>query len=80
MKIYLRTTKAAARKAFNKGDTNIAIQSSLFAPDGVWSQACEIDNSKGYDFDELVLNFKWYNCTSETGKGVHFYTFQVAGA
>lgn len=73
MATYTRTTRQAAKAAYDKGATNIAIQSSKMAPDGVWSQACRIDNSNDYAFDAVIVNFKWYNCDAERGNGVHFY-------
>lgn len=75
----LKITKAQARKLFEKGE-NIYLNPSKMRPNGVWHQALktnkEVLTNKLYttpSFDILVNEYRYYNCTKETGLTVHFY-------
>jgi hypothetical protein len=75
----LKITKAQARKLFEKGE-DIYLNPSKMRPNGVWHQALktnkEVLTNKLYttpSFDALVNEYRYYNCTKETGLTVHFY-------
>jgi hypothetical protein len=72
-----RISKAAAKKLFANG-VEIYLQSSNFYPFGVWQSVCPIQKNdlaeKGYSFESATNSFQYYNCSSEQGRYVHFYT------
>ena len=72
---FTRVNKTIAKKAFTKGFT-IALCPSNLMPGTPWHHEY-ITNRDTYpetDFDKLVNEFEWYNCTNtETGKRAAFF-------
>ncbi len=72
-----RISKAAARELFANG-VEIYLQSSNFYPFGVWQSVHPIQKNEmfenGYNFNSLINEFQYYNCCSERGRYIHFYT------
>lgn len=69
-----RITMTQARKFYNNG-TQIYLMPSKAVPGSIWILPTRIsmhdDNPKA--FDSEVNAYRYYNCTAETGKRVHFY-------
>ena len=69
-----RITMTQARKLYNKG-TKIYLMPSKAVPGSIWILPTRISmidhNPKA--FDSEVNAYRYYNCTAETGKRVHFY-------
>ena len=63
-----------ARKLYNEG-TAIYLLPSKAVFGNVWILPIRIplDSHDPGDFDAEVNTFRYYNCTAETGKCVHFY-------
>ena len=64
--------KRTAKKLFDAGE-DIYIQTSNFDPFGAWSSCVVINNKEGRAFSDIVNNFEYYNCNSETGYYTTFY-------
>ena len=71
-------SKPAARKLFNAG-IDIYLQTSNFYPFGFWQNLMVAGNGENNTFDYLCNSFRWYNCDSERGRYIHFYT-KIGGA
>jgi hypothetical protein len=73
---YTRIIKKQARNTYNNGQ-HVALVACKIAPDdnGTWIQPIDIDNDRldGYDFDDFVNNFEYYNCMYETGYYAAYY-------
>jgi len=79
-----KITKADAQKRFYKGET-IYLNPSKMRIDNAWTSPCPINRTlvteimgrkvkELVEFDKAVNEFSYYNCNSETGKVVHYYT------
>lgn len=75
----VKITKAQAKKMYDAGKT-IYLNASKMKVNNPWtspmSASKSILDSKLSDapkFDALVNEFKYYNCSKETGLSVHFY-------
>ena len=69
-----RINMTQARKMYNEG-TSIYLLPSKAVPGSIWILPVKIsrDESNPHDFDGEVNAYRYYNCTAETGKRVHFY-------
>lgn len=71
-------SKPAARKLFADG-VEVFIQSSNLHPFGMWSTAHGMKYNPDEpdtaleQFNVICNSFSYYNCTSETGRYIHFY-------
>lgn len=68
--------KRTAKKLYEQGVT-IYVQSSNFAPFGLWSSCYDFNKDRmveGYDtFESTINSFEYYNCDSERGNYASFY-------
>ena len=73
-KAMKRINMRQARKLYNEG-TAIYLLPSKAMPGSVWILPIRIslDSYDPGEFDAEVNTFRYYNCTTETGKRVHFY-------
>ena len=71
---YTRVTKAAARRAFENGETVIFCPCNL-RPFDPWHPETPVEKTaENNDFQKLVNAFEFYNCiNTETGKYTAFY-------
>lgn len=69
-----RINMRQARKLYNEG-TAIYLLPSKIILGSVWFLPIRIslDSYDPGSFDAEVNTFRYYNCTTETGKRVHFY-------
>jgi hypothetical protein len=67
---YSQVQKRTAEKCFNDGELVYLMPSRYFP--GVWMDFTIISN-KTSNFESVVNQFKYYNCTKETGKRVNYY-------
>jgi hypothetical protein len=74
-----KITRAEAKKLY-EGGKSIYLNPSKMNPKGVWHQAMKVSkaslNNKLSDapnFENLVNEYRYYNCSRETGLLVHFY-------
>ena len=72
----VKINKQKARRLYNEGKEIITIACKMMygAP---WHLECRIKKEPGIyrtsDFDTRIANFKYYNCTYETGYYPHYY-------
>ena len=64
--------KARARKEYNAG-RNVYLLPSKAVPGSMWIQHYMVNNSCGKDFEAILNEFSYYNCTKETGLRVNYY-------
>ena len=65
---YRRIRKDVARRLFKEGKTIYLTPSNVAANDSnPWIKPYPIDNQAGYDFDDLVNGYEFYNCNYELG-------------
>lgn len=72
---YKRITKVQARKIYNCNKTIVLCPSNM-RPFGQWHPEYVTDKScnKWDTFENVVLNFEYYNCiNTQTGKYTSFY-------
>lgn len=67
-----RINKKEARRRFNQGE-EITLVACKMLVDSPWGLGCRVDNSDSRDFDRIVNNFEYYNCTSQTGYYASYY-------
>lgn len=70
-----RINKKEARRRFNQGE-DITLVACKMRVDSPWGLGCRINNKDDRDFDKIVNNFEYYNCTSETGYYASYYIEQ----
>ena len=71
---YTRVRKDVARKLFDQGRIIYLTPSKIVATDsGEWIKPYAISNRAGYNFDDLVNNFEYYNCCWELGYYTNFW-------
>lgn len=70
-KNWIRVSKTVARKIYAAGEP-ICLCPSNFRPFGCWHHGIIVHG--GIDFEKLINRFSYYNCNSETGRYVSFYT------
>ena len=66
-----RISMAAARRLFNKG-IEIYMLPSKSVIGNIWILPIGI-HQDGISFEAHVNEYRYYNCSAETGKRVHFY-------
>lgn len=72
--IYTRVSKAAARKAYNNGESVFICPVKCNPANKYWQTGIKIDNAAGDPFDKVVNAFEFYNCGyNELGKYAAFY-------
>lgn len=71
---WYRTSKQAARNAYNAGE-EVLICAVNLNPFGPWRPGAIVGQSwRETTFDEYTEQYQWYNCTcAETGKYAAFY-------
>ena len=74
---YKRISKAAARKAYDNGET-LRIVPCKVAPVNAWGIGFDERKAEGSAeyvgrFDSLVNGITWYNCNAETGYYLAYY-------
>ena len=69
-----RISMTRARKLYAHGE-HIYLMPSKAVPGSIWILPVRIshDDYDPRDFDAEVNAYRYYNCTAETGKRVHFY-------
>jgi len=69
-----KITKPQARKLYDSGKS-IYLNSSKMRLNSMWSSPMKVSkrSTSGRKFEALVNEFKYYNCSRETGLAVHFY-------
>ena len=69
-----RISMAQARKLYSEG-ADIYLLPSKAVPGSVWILPIKIskDGQTHSDFDTKTNAYRYYNCTAETGKYIHFY-------
>ena len=69
-----RINIAQARKLYSEG-TDIYLLPSKAVPGSIWILPIKISNDiqTQNDFDTKINAYRYYNCTAETGKCIHFY-------
>jgi len=77
--IFTKASKKAAKKAFMNGVT-IALCPCKLRPGTPWYPECILRKTPGNDmteteneFNSLLNQFEFYNCTNETGKRASFF-------
>ena len=70
----LKIDKRKARKLYNRGE-DVYLLPCKVRPGGMWIEPFLINtrNSEGRNFESLVNEFEFYNCSSETGRSASFY-------
>lgn len=71
-KKFVRVNKTKARIKYNEGKTIYLIQ-DMMRLDNVWQSPCPVDNKGEREFDDIVNEFRYYNCDSERGHGVKYF-------
>lgn len=67
----VKVNKTRARNLYNKGVTIALIPCKVRTLTGI-VQPVHITN-QGIDFDKLINEYEYYNCSPELGKYTHFY-------
>ena len=69
-----RISMAQARKLYSEG-IDIYLLPSKAEPGSIWILPIKIskDGQTHSDFDTKANAYRYYNCTAETGKYIHFY-------
>lgn len=70
---FEKINKVKARKLFNSGE-NIYLLPCKLRLNNAWCQPIMINNSMS-DFDALIDRATYYNCNSEIGDKLSFYTW-----
>jgi hypothetical protein len=75
--IWSQVSKREARKAWETNEPFVICASNM-QPFGEWKcgqlvEPLEIKDGNVADFEELVSAFKFYNCSSETGRYPVYY-------
>ena len=79
--MFVKINKTQARKIYNSFKSIYLVPSNVY-PDftNMWVKPCEVGrtfHSEDSDFDELVGAYQFYNCNSELGRRVKYYTLEV---
>ena len=70
---YKKVSKKEARKLFEKG-VSIHLFASKMKPFTNWTGVgVVIDNDSDKEFEKILVEFKYYNCSKETGNEIHYY-------
>lgn len=64
--------KTRARKEYNAG-RNVYLLPSKAILGSMWIQPYMINNSCGKEFEVILNEFSYYNCTKETGLRINYY-------
>lgn len=72
MSKYKEITKADARERYDNGKIIRLLPSNL-NPNGYWGEPLPINNEQGKQFDKMCNEFRYYNCSKETGLKIKFY-------
>lgn len=73
---YTRISKALARVYYNEskpGEAKFCLCPCKLRPGYPWSPHMKAYKKDEQDFDKLVSNFEWYNCSYEAGYYAAFY-------
>lgn len=74
---YTRISKASARKLFESGEAVLFCPSKM-RPDNIWCSAIPYSSKDNVSFDVACNVFSYYNCDSERGKTIYYYTREAA--
>lgn len=69
--IMKKITKRDAIKGYNSG-LDIIVTPSKMSPESFMAITVNVKEDCE-DFEKLLNRFRYYNCSKETGMGVHFY-------
>lgn len=67
---YYRISKQAAKRRYDNCQKVYMIPCNLHPENIYFNMVCP---EFGGDFDDIIRNFMFYNCTAETGRYVSFY-------
>lgn len=68
-----KVDKQRARKEYNAGN-NVFLLPSKAVPGSIWIQPFKINkNTLQRDFETVLNEYAYYNCSTETGKRVTYY-------
>ena len=75
---FTRISKAAARRAFNAGET-VYFCACNMRPGAPWHPEIRANNRNGGSFEAAVGWAEYYNCTcAETGRHLAYYRAEAA--
>ena len=78
---YTRISKAAARKMYYNGE-DIVLCACKMRPGAPWYPEAIINKNMDIapfnEFQKVVNNFEWYNCSTETGRYTAYYKIEKA--
>lgn len=66
--------KDTARKMWEKGEVDVYVLPNKMIPDNMWQSPSMIPTDEYYTFDSFCNSYMYYNCNSELGKTLAFYT------
>ena len=71
---FRRIDKRKAKRLYLDGVV-IYIMANKMRIDNQWTQPCALEYNKsvGDQFQTMCDNYKFYNCTSETGRDIWYY-------
>ena len=70
-----KITKAEAKKRYESGKIIYLNASKMRIHNNMWHQPMKASKQilDGETFEAMINSYSYYNCSSETGKTVHFY-------
>lgn len=71
--MYTQVRKDTARKLFNLGTVIYALPCNMCLGNA-WMMPFRMSSEHDEDFDKIVNAIEYYNCNSETGSYLRFYT------
>lgn len=71
----IKIDKREARKEYNNGNV-VNLLPSKAVPGSIWITPVSISNACGKDFDTVVNEYAYYNCSKETGLRVTYYIYR----
>lgn len=68
-----KLTKRQARDLYNKGIEVLFVPSKMHPKSPMSVKACINQSAGEVSFDTFINHFRYYNCSKETGLGIHYY-------
>ena len=72
MSNFIEITKKQARERYDDGNV-VRLMASNLNPHSYWGEPLPVNKECGREFEKLCNEFRYYNCTRETGKKIRFY-------
>ena len=72
-----KTNKTKAKRLFDMGVEIHLLPCKIRMGTMQFGDGCVISNKSGQDFDQIVAEFKYYNCNSVTGRYPAYYYLPV---